>query len=370
MSSYADIIKKKKKDWGDSIMDGAHAPRSHKIPLSSPLVNWALYGGIPRCKISEFYGDPGCGKSSTAIDLCKNAKIEFDKEYQEKLDELREKAGKGDKNAKIQLEDVIEQGPKKIFYLDIEHSFDDEWSETLGINSDEIDIMQPPDAPGEEILQMVEDLVSTGEVGLIVIDSVPSIVPQAVLDKKYGERTVASLAGLLTTFCTKIIPKLTRYQCTLLFINQLRDNMDNPYAEKTPGGRALKFYASLRILFRKGNPIDMFGNELPMSTEDPAGYVIKTQITKQKSAPFNRKAASYYLLCTKGIVPMFDYAQLAIKKYGIIQKGGAWFTLCDPYTGQILEDNGKLVKLNGIAKVYQYLESNSEYYHTLMNSFR
>ena len=63
---------------------------------------------------------------------------------------------------------------------------------------------------------------------------------------------------------------------------------------------------------------------------------------------------------------MFDYAQLAIKKYGIIQKGGAWFTLCDPYTGQILEDNGKLVKLNGIAKVYQYLESNSEYYHTLM----
>ena len=70
-------------------------------------------------------------------------------------------------------------------------------------------------------------------------------------------------------------------------------------------------------------------------------------------------------MCTKGIVPMFDYAQLAIKKYGVIKKSGAWFTICDPYTGEILEIDGKPVKINGLSKVYSYLENNLEYYNKL-----
>ena len=162
-----------------------------------------------------------------------------------------------------------------------------------------------------------------------------------------------------------MIPLLTRYNCTLLVINQIRDNMDNPYVTKTPGGQALKFYCSLRIEFRQGNPVDFLGNELPMSTEDPAGYIIKTKIVKQKSAPNNRKSASYYLMCTKGIAPIFDYAQLAIKKYGIIIKSGAWFTLCNPDTGEIYELEGKPVKLNGLAKVYQFLEDHTDYYQSI-----
>ena len=160
-------------------------------------------------------------------------------------------------------------------------------------------------------------------------------------------------------------PLLTRYQCTLLVINQVRDNMDNPYVVKTPGGEALKFYCSLRVEFRQGNPVDFLGNELPMSTEDPAGYIIKTKIHKQKSAPNNRKSASYFLMCTKGIMPMFDYAQLAIKRYNIISKSGGWFTLTDPETGEILQQDGKTVKINGLARVYQYLEDNPEYYEKI-----
>ena len=366
MPSFEEIINKKKKDWNcPGLMDGAKAPRGHKVPFSSPLLNWSTYGGIPRDKMTEFFGAPGSGKSTSSIDICKNAVDIFKAEHQEKLDKLRDDAAKGNKQAAIDLEDAIELGPKKVFYLDLEHSFDEEWSKVLGIDDSDIAIMQPPDTSAEELLQMVQDLISTGEVGLVVLDSVPSLVPQAELDKKYGERTIASLAGLLTVFCRKIVPILTRYNCTLLVINQIRENMDNPYVTKTPGGEALKFYCSLRIEFRQGNPVDFLGNELPMNTEDPAGYIIKTKISKQKSAPNNRKSASYFLMCTKGIVPMFDYAQLAIKKYGVIKKSGAWFTICDPYTGEILEIDGKPVKINGLSKVYNYLETNLEYYNKL-----
>ena len=366
MSLFEDIINKKKKEWNaPGMMDGAKADRGQKIPFSSPLVNYSTYGGIPRDRITEFFGEPGSGKSTSCIDICKNAYQIFKQEYEDKLDELKIRVSKGDKQAAGDIEDLQEAGPKRIFYLDLEHSFDGAWSKTLGIKEEEISIMQPPDVVAEDILQTVQELIETGEVGLVVIDSIPSLIPRAELEKKYGERTVASLAGLLTIFCRKIVPLLTRYDTTMVFINQIRDNMDNPYVVKTPGGKALEFYCSLRVEFRQGNPVDFLGNELPMSTEDPAGYIIKTKIHKQKSAPNNRKSASYYLMCTKGIMPMFDYAQLAIKRYGIISKSGGWFTLTDPDTGEILQQDGKTVKINGLARVYQYLENNPDYYEKI-----
>lgn len=373
MASYADIIKKKKRDWDcEGLMDGAHAARGDKIPFSSPLMNWCTYGGIPRNKITEFYGNPGGGKTTTAVDICKNAIHIFKSELDDEVGRLMESISKGVKSAHSELEDLNDRGPKKVLYVDLEHSFDSEWSETLGISDSEIDVMQPPDQPAEDILQTIEEIVETGEVGLIVLDSIPSLVTKAELDKKLGERTVASLAGLLTIFCRKIVPLLTRYNCTLLVINQLRDNMDNPYVDNTPGGRALKFYSVLRIAFRIGTPVDFLGNELPSSTENPAGYLINAKLVKQKSAPWDRKQGTYYLMCQSGIRPDFDYAQLAVKKYGIIQKGGAWFTICDPYTGEVAMKPDPSnpskeipIKLNGMAKVYDYLNSNQEYYSKL-----
>ena len=181
------------------------------------------------------------------------------------------------------------------------------WAETLGIIDTDIDIMQPPDVPAEEILQMIQEVIESNEVGLVVLDSIPSLVPKAELEKKFGERTVASLAGLMTIFCRKIVPLLSRYHTTLLLINQIRDNMENPYVIQTPGGQAIKFYSSLRMLFTLGNPIDIVGNELPQKSEDPAGYLIKVRLLKQKSAPNDRKNASYYLLSQSGIKPEVWY---------------------------------------------------------------
>lgn len=365
MASFQDIINKKQKDWNcPELMDASHVDKGGKLPFSSPLLNWATYGGIPRNRITEFFGAPGGGKSSTSVDICKNAHNIFVEEFNTKLEEYSKKSSDS-KSAKLAYEELQEQGPKKVLYIDLEHSFDMHWAKTLGVNTDIIEIMQPPDIPAEEVLQAVIDLVETGEVGLVVLDSLPSLVPKTELDKNLGERTVAALAGLLTIFCRKVIPLLTRYETTLIFINQIRDNMENPYVVKTPGGNAPKFFASLRIQYQIGKPIDFLGNELPVSAENPAGYVINARIAKQKSAPYDRKMASYYLMANSGIRVDMDYAQLALKRYGLILKSGGWFSFVNPDTGELLEIDDKPVKVNGMAKVYEYLQDNLPYFNAL-----
>jgi len=368
MASYSEMIEKLKKDWNcPSLMDGANRNVGKKLPFSSPLLNYSTYGGIPRNAITEFYGNPGSGKSTSAVDICKNSHDIFVKEYDDRITELRELANNGNKSALVEIEELEEHGPKKVLYIDLEHSFDSAWAETLGIAHSEIDIMQPPDVVAEDILQFVLNAVETGELGLIVLDSIPSLVPRSELEKKMGERTVASLAGLLTVWLRKIIPLLTRYETTLLIINQVRDNLDNPYVVKTPGGQALKFYCSLRMLFQIGNPVDFVGNELPQKSDNPAGYIVNAKITKQKSAPMDRRNGSYYLMVKSGIRVDMDFCQLAVNKYGIIKKGGAWFTICDPMTGEILEDSstGKPLKINGFAKVLEFVQNNKDYYNKL-----
>lgn len=365
MSRFEEIIAKKRKDWGcPELMDIGSIPTS-KIPFSSPLLNYSTYGGIPRNRITEFCGVPGGGKSTTAIDICKNAYELFKREYDEDKQKLQVLVNKGDKSAKIKLEELEDRGPKRVLYVDLEHSFDAAWSKTLNIDPDKIEIMQPPDVFAEDILQTVQELIESDELGLVVIDSLPSLVTQSEIDKKYGERTVASLSGLLTVFFRKITPILTRYETTLLFINQIRQNFENPYVIKTPGGEAPKYYASLRMLFQLGKPVDFLGNELPMSTENPDGYIINAKILKQKSAPNDRKQGSYFLMCKSGIRVDMDYAQLAMKRYGLIRKAGAWFSFVEPDTGEILEVNEKTVKVNGMIKVYEFLQNNTEYFNRL-----
>ena len=369
MASFAEIIQKKQKEWNaPDLMRGAKIVNRDRIPFSSPLVNWSTYGGVPRYRISEFFGAPSSGKSTTAVDVCKNSIAIFRKEYEDKLAELRE----NEKKNADEIEELEEIGPKKVLYIDIEHGFDAEWSMKLGINPDEIEIMQPPDITAEDLLQTVEDLIKTGSVGLVVLDSIPSLVTKAELEKQYGERTVAALAGLMTIFLRKIVAVLTRYKCTMILINQIRDNMSNPYTVNTPGGEAVKFYSSMRLAFQLGNPVDFLGNELPVKTENPAGYLIDVRVVKLKVGASDRKNAKYFLMCQSGIRPDFDYAKLALERYGIIKKGGAWFTICDPVTKEPLEvpdpndpEKTKVVKVNGMSKVYEYLETNVDYYTKL-----
>lgn len=366
MSSFADIIKKRQKDWNcDELMSSAINRDIGRIPMSSPLVNWSLYGGLPRGRMIEFFGEPGSGKSTSAIDACKNAVTIFEDEFEAKKSELQDKLASGDKSVSGFLDDLIEQGPKKVLYIDVEHGFDIKWAKVLGLDRTSIEVMQPPNVPGEEILQSVLELIETGEVGMVVIDSVPALTPAKLLDKKLGEATVAALAGLMTTFCTKVVSILTRYDCTLLLINQVRENLNNPYVIRTPGGKAIEFYSSLRCCFRRGTPVDFLGNDLPMNTENPAGYKIEVQLMKQKTASFDRKKSTYFLMCDRGIVPELDYGTLAVNKYGIVRKSGAWFMMNDPSTMEPIMDGEKPVKVHGMPKVYDYFKEHPDYYEKL-----
>ena len=367
MASYADIIKKCQKDWGcPDLMDSVNSAGGRKIPFSSPSLNWETYGGIPRAALTEFFGAEGSGKSTTAIDICKNALDIFNKEFTDEVLKLQEQIAEGKKEAKIKLQDLNDRGPKKVIYIDLEHSFDRRWATTLGITNKAIDVMQPPDVSAEQILARIEDLICSGEVGLLVLDSVPSLVTQAELDKDLDSDKkpfASALAGLMTLFTRRLTQLLTRYDCTVLFINQIRVNLENAYVVNTPGGNAIKFYASLRMGFRLGNPVDFLGAELPMKAENPAGYKVIVRVTKQKSAPFDRKLGEYFLMVQSGLRTDFEFANLAISKYQIIRKSGAWYTFCDPETKEPMEnEEGNIVKVNGLAKVYDYLQANQEYY--------
>ena len=366
MSRYADIIKKRQKDWDcNELMSSAVNRDIGRIPMSSPLVNWSLYGGLPRGRMIEFFGEPGSGKSTSAIDACKNAVTIFEEEFEAQKSTLQDMLTSGEKSISGFLDDLIERGPRKVLYIDVEHGFDIKWAKVLGLDRTSIEVMQPPNVPGEEILQSVLELIETGEVGMVVIDSVPALTPAKLLDKKLGEATVAALAGLMTTFCTKVVSILTRYDCTLLLINQIRENLSNPYAIRTPGGKAIEFYSSLRCYFRRGTPVDFLGNDLPMNTENPAGYKIEVQLMKQKTASFDRKKSTYFLMCDRGIVPELDYGTLAVNKYGIVRKSGAWFMMNDPATMEPVMDGEKPVKVHGMPKVYDYFKEHPDYYEKL-----
>ena len=366
-ATFESIINKCKKDWNcDNLMDGVKAERGPKIPFSSPMMNYITYGGIPRRRVSHLYGRFGSGKTTTSIDVCKNAYELFEKEFNEELIRLQE-LSVSNKSAGVDADELRDRGVKKILYIDLEHSFDGNWSTTLGVDLNKIHIMQPPNVFAEDVLQTVLDLIETGEVGLIVIDSVAALTTKKVLEKDIGEKTVADLAGVMTTFMSKVITLLDRYDCTLILINQIRDNLINPYAVNTPGGQAIKFYSSLMLDFSIGDPVDFLGNELPQKSENPAGYKINVRITKQKTAPFDRKNASYYLMAQSGIRKDMDLAQTALTKYSIIKKSGAWFTFSDPFTGEIIcdESTGKALRVQGMAKVYDYLGSHPDYYNLL-----
>lgn len=159
------------------------------------------FGGIPRGAIIEFAGETGGGKTTTALDIVSNAQDLFEKEAQEN------------------------EKPKKVVYVDCENTLDEEWARKLGVDVNNMLILQPFKQTAEQIFQMVIEIIETGEVGLVVIDSLAVMVSQQAYNKTIEENTYGGISKPLTLFGAKIIPLLTKYNCTLLAINQIRDDM-------------------------------------------------------------------------------------------------------------------------------------------------
>ena len=299
------------------------------FPLSSPRANYSLYGGIPRGRLVEFFGDEGSGKTTTALDVCANA------------------------------QKILQSEGKTVLFLDAENTYDPVWAEKLGVHSEDMVFIKPMSQTAEELFQFILDAIDTGEVGLVIIDSLGVLVSQQAYEKDISERTYGGISMALTAFSKKAEMLCHKHNCTIIGINQMRDNMSSMYGGTiTTGGRAWRHNCSLRIKFQRGDFFDEKGTKVNQSFENPAGNLIQMSVVKSKCFPNDRKTGCYRLHYYKGIMAIEDTIDVAMK-YGFIVQGGAWYSLMDIQTGELIE------KFQGMAKLVDYLEQNPKYLERL-----
>lgn len=249
MSKLDTLVAEINKTWKEDIAArGIKRIKLEKIPFTSPRLNYMMYGGLPRNRIIEFAGEENSGKTTTALDVCKNAQILFNKEFEDEMSnastsEQRKKYLQG-------------RGVKKIVYADCENTLDEDWAVTLGVNVDDMYVLKPQSQSAEEIFQMLLDMIETDEVGLVVIDSLGVMLSQQAFEKDVTEKTYGGISMALTLFSKKAELLCTKYDCTLIGINQMRDDLNSTYGGRTTtGGKAWKhncFSGNTKLLTDKG----------------------------------------------------------------------------------------------------------------------
>lgn len=275
------------------------------IPTGSLLLDSALgVGGYPKGRIVEIYGPESSGKTTLALHA---------------IAEIQKKGGRA-------------------AFVDAEHSIDPVYAKNLGINIDEL-ILSQPDS-GEQALEIVDMLAQSGAIDLIIVDSVAALVPQAELDGVMSDNQVGLQARLMSKGMRKLAGVLSKSKCTVIFINQLREKVGVMYGnpETTTGGRALKFYASVRLDIRRSEAIKD-GNDL-------IGNIAVIKVVKNKvAAPF--KSCKVDIIYGHGISKTGELLDLGTD-LGLIKKAGSWYE----YNGERIGQGRETAKL--------YLDEHSE----------
>lgn len=348
--SLAQVLKKISKEYGDNIAKiGAEDLTIDGIlSLGSPMVDYCLYGGIPEGRIVEFSGAEGSGKTTTAFLVAAS--------YQRKELE-RHPIGTEwtDSNGTIHNE------PRKIIFLDNEGTLDPTWAKVFGYDlSSDADVptivIRPEGQNAEQIFDMALDLLRTGEVGLLIFDSIATLVPAQIAEESMEKYQMGGIAKSLTRFANTALGILRKYKATLIGINQVRENMTaygNPIT--TPGGRSWRHACSSRLMFKKGDFFDEEGNKLTNSAESPAGHIVNVAVLKTKTSRWDRKGGSYRLNYTKGIDILSDTIEAAIH-FGLIDNSlQGSFKIINPDTGEIAKDaEGNEIKIRGKKNVTTY----------------
>ena len=275
------------------------------IPSGSLLIDQALgVGGYPKGRIVEIYGPESSGKTTLAL---------------EAVSEAQKKGGRA-------------------AYVDAEHSIDPEYAAKLGVDIDEL-ILSQPDS-GEQALEIVEMLAQSGAIDVIVVDSVSALVPQAELDGVMSDNQVGLQARLMSKAMRKLAGILAKTSCLVIFINQLREKVGVIYGnpETTTGGKALKFYASIRIDLRRAEAIKN-GSEI-------IGNSVKVKIVKNKVAP-PFKNCIIDIIYGQGISKEGEIVDLGVE-HGLMQKTGNWYMISGEKIG------------NGREAAKSYLRSHPE----------
>ena len=267
------------------------------IPTGSMTLDMALgVGGIPKGRIIEIYGPESSGKTTVALHCIAEA----------------QKAG------------------GEVAFIDVEHALDPVYAKQLGVNIDDMLVSQPDS--GEQALEIAEALARSGAIDCIVIDSVAAMVTKAEIDGEMGDTHVGQLARLMSQAMRKLTSVISKSNCAAIFINQVREKIGVVYGnpETTPGGRALKFYASVRIEVRRGEKITQGGEVI--------GNRTKCKVVKNKVAP-PFKECEFDIMYGTGISRVGEVLDLATE-LGIVKKGGAWYSYNDAKLGQG-RDNSK-----------------------------
>lgn len=294
LKSLETAIQKLEKDYGKgAVMKLGEA--SHVdvdvIPTGSLGLDIALgIGGIPRGRIIEIYGPESSGKTTLALHMVAEAQ----------------------KNGGIAA------------FIDAEHALDPKYAQNIGVNIDELYVSQPDN--GEQALEIADAMIRSGAIDLIVVDSVAALVPKAEIDGEMGDAHVGLQARLMSQALRKITGSLSKAGCSIIFINQLREKVGVMFAnpEVTPGGRALKFYSSVRIDVRRIESLKQNG--------EYTGNRVRARIVKNKVAP-PFKEAEFDIVFGKGIEKTGEIVDAAAS-LDIIQKSGAWYSYKGERIGQ------------------------------------
>lgn len=356
MSKLDILIKDFNKQYKEDIAArGIARIQTQRIPFSSPRANYMTYGGIPRGRIVEFAGEENGGKTTTALDIVANAQKLFHKEWSDEIDALKE-IDKPKKEEQARINYLAQRGPKQVVYADCENTLDEDWATKLGVDVDFLIVLKPMSQTAEQIFEMLLQMIETDEVGLVVLDSLGVMLSAQAYEKTMEEKTYGGIAAALTLFSKKAELLCTKYNCTLIGINQMREDMNSQYGGMiTTGGKGWKHNCSLRLMFQKGAYIDERGNELKRSAESPAGNLVMISIAKTKICKPDRRTGFYTLRYDTGVDVIADTVETALK-YGIIQQSGAWFNFIDIDSGEIITDeNDDIIKVQGKVNLFDYL---------------
>lgn len=341
MSKLDLLMKETAKKYGaDTIGYGVNKADYDKLSFTSPRLNYMTFGGLPVGRIYEFAGPEGSGKTTTALDLIKNAQKKFAEEF-----EIEKQINP----------DAVE---KAVYFLDEEGTFDVVWARKFGVNVEKMIIWQPQGESAEKVLDELRAYIESGEVGLAILDSVATLVSEQVYEESLEKKAYGGIAATLTRFVNLIKGPLLKYNCTLIMINQVRQDLNSMFGGTiTPGGQALKHACSGRFQFRKGKFIDSNNNELTNNAENPAGNIVHMVIVKTKVFEPTRRVGYYTIKYLDGPDFMNDYIAVGLQ-LGVIKQRGAYFDIVDISTGEILSDG---IKIQGKAKLRELLEQHKEW---------
>lgn len=340
-----------------------------RIPFVSPALSYLFRGGLPRGIAVELLGIFSSGKSTFSYSICGEAQKLFKKEYEEEMRTFDDKLENNKKLSKTENERYLylkDRGYQKVAYLDHEFSSSKDWMEKNGVDVDDLIFIDPDGQTAEELLQIILDLIDSDGIGLVVIDSIPALVSNQSMEKTLDEKTYAGISSVLSTFSQKVLPKLSKHKCTLIGINQPRDDLSGYHQLISPGGRMWKHICFIRLLLRKGGYYDDTYKDLKAHPDEAYGNYSEVEVVKNKATKPDRHLTKFSISYDKGVDGYNDTFNMSVTM-GIIQKAGAWYSYEDENGNIKVDSEGNEIKWNGKSKAMEYLKEHNDTYTEIYN---